>query len=76
MVDERQELFARIARSLHGRYDGVFSVETIERFLWDSLDRLVRNEAPRVTSFLPALAATLLTAWLGRSFGRLAGRVE
>jgi arsenate reductase len=48
-----QEHVRRAARSLQDEFRGIFSVETIERFIADSLDRL---STARFADFVPVLA--------------------
>lgn len=52
-LQQRQQIH-ECAHRLHGQFAGVFAEETIERVLYDSLDKLRRSA--RYTAFVPLLA--------------------
>ena len=51
---EQQHLVRRVVARLEPQFSGTFGDETIERFVVDSLDRLITTA--RITTFLPVLA--------------------
>jgi len=51
---DQQHLIRRVVKDLESQFAGTFGVETIERFVLDSLDKLLTSA--KVTTFLPVLA--------------------
>lgn len=52
--EAEQDQVAEAARRLHSEFSGVLSAETIERFMYDSLDKLLIRA--RLTQWVPLLA--------------------
>lgn len=50
---EQQLMIMQSATRLHDEFDGIFNVETIERYMHDSMDRL--GASAKVTTWLPLL---------------------
>lgn len=69
---DQQHLVRKVASRLQPQFDGTFGPETVERFVMDSLDRLLPTA--RVTSFLPVLAEKFAKERLG-ALARVEGDV-
>jgi len=67
---DQQHLVRTVAARLAPDFSGTFGLETIERFVLDSLDRLLPSA--RITTFLPVLAEKFAKERL-RALGRLDG---
>ncbi len=67
---DQQHLVRGVTARLESQFAGTFGVETIERFVVDSLDKLLPSAT--VTSFLPVLAEKFARERL-RALGRVEG---